>query len=81
MTTDYNQYVYEPSKRKQAPVPNTPQTDSSFDASLLRIKHNLLLKHIGICHRLGYGSGCDCLNECYIVRQHLDTKKYPDGKS
>lgn len=35
-----------------------------------------LLEKVGVCHRLGYGSGCDCLNECFIVRQHLDTKEY-----
>ena len=35
-----------------------------------------LLEKVGVCHRLGYGSGCNCLNECFIVRQHLDTKTY-----
>lgn len=35
-----------------------------------------LLEKVGVCHRLGYGSGCNCLNECFIIRQHLDTKTY-----
>lgn len=35
-----------------------------------------LLEKVGVCQRLGYGYGCNCLNECFIVRQHLDTKQY-----
>ena len=35
-----------------------------------------ILEKVGVCHRLGYGSGCNCLNECFIIRQHLDTKTY-----
>lgn len=35
-----------------------------------------LLEKVGVCQRLGYGSGCECLNECFIIRQHLDTKEY-----
>lgn len=35
-----------------------------------------LLEKVGVCQRLGYGYGCECLNECFIVRQHLDTKEY-----
>lgn len=35
-----------------------------------------LLEKVGVCQRLGYGYGCNCLNECFIVRQHLDTKEY-----
>ena len=66
------------SRYTEPPKPVYPtrsqKTEHNLDDTLVRIKYNRLIKEIGICQRLGYGSGCDCLNECYIVRQHLDTK-------
>jgi hypothetical protein len=43
-------------------------------------KYKDLLDQVGVCQRLGYGSGCDCLNECSIIKQHLDNKEYPHGR-
>lgn len=37
-------------------------------------KFNELVEKIGVCQRLGYSSGCNCLNECSLIRTHLDTK-------
>ena len=37
-------------------------------------KLNEVLEKIGVCQRLGYAHGCNCLNECSLVRMHLDEK-------
>ena len=46
----------------------TPNTETP------KVTVEQLLEKVGVCQRLGYGYGCECLNECYLVRQHLDTK-------
>lgn len=61
----------------QNPTETTQNVDdSAANHQNTKITVEELLEKVGVCHRLGYGSGCNCLNECFIIRQHLDTKTY-----
>jgi len=52
------------------------KTETAAKHQNTKITVDELLEKVGLCQRLGYGSGCACFNECFIIRQHLDTKEY-----
>lgn len=51
--------------KKNEETMTTEKNDKKFDE---------VMKKVGVCQRLGYSSGCNCLNECALIRTYLDQK-------